>query len=147
MGRSNDAEFVELVWKNEKKILKAQSPKDLREGIESLAKSFQEYPIHPKKLLMDPRKDAGKTSEMFGLSYDFKFPEDHALKNQLWKNVIQRKLQAARENLNTKNSKRDGASRNIYTEGYRREKKALPKRKEVDRKSLSANSSTKRVSV
>ena len=142
MGRSNDAEFVELVWKNEKKILKAQSPKDLREGIEFFSQIFPGISYSSQKTFDGSKKRCGKTLEMLGLSYDFKFPEDHALKNQLWKNVIQRKLQAAREKSKyEKIAKEMGLPATSTQKDIEERKKSIAKekrsrQKELERKQL-----------
>ena len=96
MARFDDAEFIKLVWKNEKKILNPQSPKDLREGIEFFREKYQRT-IPSSQATFDIAKErCGRALKMLDLSYDFVFPEDHVLKNQAWKN-IHNKFQAVRD--------------------------------------------------
>ena len=96
MAKFDEDAFIRLVRKNEKKILNAKSPKDLREGIEFIRKRQLRPTSHSGIIFDNAKKRCGKALEVPGISYDFVFPEDHVLKNQACKNILQ-KFQAVRD--------------------------------------------------
>ena len=90
MGKFDNAAFVELVWKNERKIIHGRSIKDLREameffrspGVGGISKSSQ-------KTLELAKERSSRALNAMGLSFDFELPQDPAQKNKIWKEQIE----------------------------------------------------------
>ena len=90
MAKFDNAAFVDLVWKNERKIINGRSIKDLREaiaffrspGIGGISKSSQ-------KTLELAKERSSRALNAMGLSLDFEFPQDPVQKNKIWKEQIE----------------------------------------------------------
>ena len=89
MKKFNDAAFVELVWKNERRIINPKSPKDIREGIDFFKPSHEGISWSSQKTFKFAKERCERALNAMGLSFDYKFPEDPISKNKVWKEQVQ----------------------------------------------------------
>ena len=97
MAKFDNAAFVKLVWKNERRIINPKTPKDIREGIDFFRAGYGGLSQSSKKTLEFARERCERALNAMGLSFDYKFPDDPVLKNKVWKEQVQPRVKELQE--------------------------------------------------
>ena len=97
MAKFDNAAFVKLVWKNERRIINPKTPKDIREGIDFFRAGYGGLSQSSKKTLEFASERCERALNAMGLSFDYKFPDDPVLKNKVWKEQVQPRMKELQE--------------------------------------------------